>query len=181
MEEMRMSPMLIRVDKLKNVAGGHESLSLVFCKADLAAFTDMNLSPDTPLRLECEAENLDRIIKISGTVSASFSAVCDRCGSDTEVVVTTMFSESFSNLPEKVAEGEDDQGVHLFEGDSIDLLPYIEQALFLAMPMKILCREDCKGLCPTCGQNLNDKECSCDQSPIDPRLAVLADLLKKND
>ncbi|MEE0776702.1 MAG: DUF177 domain-containing protein, partial [Bacillota bacterium] len=43
------------------------------------------------------------------------------------------------------------------------------------------CREDCKGLCPSCGQNLNNKECSCDKSPIDPRLAVLADLLKEND
>lgn len=182
MEEMRMSPIIARVDKLKNVAGGRETLSFVLRKTELAPFTEMRLSHAVPLTFQGVAENFDRIIKITGTVSACFSAVCDRCGDVTDVTVTTDFSEAFTNLPEKVSEGEEaDDGVHFFEGDSIDLLPYIEQALFLAMPMKILCREDCRGLCPTCGQNLNNKECSCDQSPIDPRLAVLADLLKEDD
>ena len=182
MEEMRMSPMIIRVDKLKNVAGGREALSFSLSKEKLKGLTDLSLSDSKPLEFQGKAENLDRVLKVSGSISAQFTAECDRCGDETEFTITTDFSESFTNLPEKVSEGEEaDDDVHFFEGDVIDLLPYVEQALFLAMPMKVLCREDCKGLCPSCGQNLNNKECSCDKSPIDPRLAVLADLLKEND
>lgn len=62
--------------------------------------------------------------------------------------------------------------------DSFDLLPYIEDCLFINEPTKVLCSEDCKGLCQRCGANLNYETCSCnDEPPIDPRMEALRELL----
>ena len=57
---------------------------------------------------------------------------------------------------------------------------FVREDIFLALPTKFLCREDCKGLCPQCGKNLNDGSCSC-KKPVDPRLAVLQQLLDKEE
>lgn len=171
--------MKIKVDKLKNVAGIRETLEFSE-KAEELGNTELPLA-DTPLVFQGTLENLDRVIKIDGEIHCKLMGVCDRCGEPTETTVNTDFSESFTNLAEKVSEEESEEEVHLFTGDTIDLLPYIERAVFLAMPMKNLCKEDCLGLCPQCGVNRNKDKCSCDNTPIDPRLAVLGDMLKEFD
>lgn len=172
--------MKIKVDKLKNVAGIRKELEFTISPEDSRS-TDLNFSSQ-PINFKGVAENLERLIKITGNVEAVLKLNCDRCGEPLEYRVTADFNESFTNLAEKLPQQEDGEtSVHLFSGDEIELWPYIEQAIFLALPMKVLCKPDCKGLCPQCGQNLNVEDCSCDNDPIDPRLAVLADLLKEID
>ena len=172
--------MKIKVDKLKNVTGIRTDLEFQL-KAEDIGDSDLKLG-SRPLIFKGTIENLDRIIEIKGHISLSLRGVCDRCGENLEYEVDADFNESFTNLAEKVALGQDgERDIHLFTGDEIELWPYVEQSIFLALPMKILCKEDCKGLCPQCGQNLNIGDCSCDNDPIDPRLAVLADLLKEID
>lgn len=62
--------------------------------------------------------------------------------------------------------------------ETIDMVPYVEECLFINEPFKVLCDEDCKGLCPSCGANLNQEQCSCgDESDIDPRMEALKKLL----
>lgn len=62
--------------------------------------------------------------------------------------------------------------------EAIDLVPYVEECLFINEPFKALCDEDCKGLCPSCGANLNQKQCSCEgAADIDPRMEALKALL----
>ena len=61
----------------------------------------------------------------------------------------------------------------LYDGDQIDLAPLVAEQLILALPSRALCREDCQGLCPSCGTNLNLHQCGCAQQARDPRLAVL--------
>lgn len=173
-------PMICSVDKLKNVDGAKLKLDFSVDKAETEEKTELALA-DGELVFRGEMENKDRVITITGEVACVLRGSCDRCGEDVTTTITCDFEESFSNLEEKAddeAEREEEM-IHFFEGDVIDLLPYVEQAIFLDMPMKTLCREDCKGLCPECGINLNENECSCDKSPIDPRFAVLADLLNK--
>ncbi|MDD2499121.1 MAG: DUF177 domain-containing protein, partial [Desulfitobacteriaceae bacterium] len=70
-----------------------------------------------------------------------------------------------------------EEEIYFYEGDKIDILPQVLQTILLELPMKVLCREDCKGLCPVCGTNLNIKECRCERESIDPRLAALKNLL----
>lgn len=74
---------------------------------------------------------------------------------------------------------EFDDAVQMDAGtETIDLIPYVEECLFINEPFKVLCDEDCKGLCPNCGANLNHETCSCSaEAEIDPRLEALKKLL----
>lgn len=172
-------PMMIRVDKLKNIDGLVEPFRFSLSKEELRKDSGLKLA-EGDLVFTGTAENRDRIIAVSGEIRCALQGICDRCGMDVSIPMHVDFHESFTNLSDKCGEDEaGEEGVHFFSGEEIDLLPYVEQAIFLSRPMKTLCKEDCKGLCPICGTNLNEKTCSCDKSPIDPRLAVLADLLNK--
>ena len=76
---------------------------------------------------------------------------------------------------------EDDLTTAFYEHDEIDLDHLMREQFHLALPMKPLCREDCKGLCPRCGANRNTTTCTCEVRWEDPRLAGLKALLKDND
>ena len=167
--------MICKVDKVKNVDGSVAELRFALSPAAVAAVSDLSIDGD--LVFEGRSEHRDRIIHITGEVTLTLAKQCDRCGVAVKEPLTTAFSEAFTNVPERAA----DEAIHVFHGDEIELFPYVEQAIFLALPMKTLCKEDCNGLCPRCGTNLNEKECSCEKSPIDPRLAVLADLLGERE
>jgi uncharacterized protein len=71
-----------------------------------------------------------------------------------------------------------DMAVGFYQDDKIDLKHMIWEQVYLALPMKPLCKEDCRGLCPQCGTNLNLSTCSCERETVDPRLATLKALLK---
>jgi uncharacterized protein len=73
----------------------------------------------------------------------------------------------------------DDEEVNLITGGKIDFTPVLINAILLHIPMKTVCDENCKGICPQCGQNLNEKRCSCDDQDIDPRFAILESLFDK--
>ncbi|MCL6560327.1 MAG: DUF177 domain-containing protein, partial [Firmicutes bacterium] len=68
-----------------------------------------------------------------------------------------------------------------FHGDVLDVTPEVLKSIILALPMKAVCREECPGLCPGCGRNLNEGRCGCVNEDIDPRLSVLKDFFKKNN
>ena len=113
------------------------------------------------------------ILRMKGTVTARMQCVCDRCGTGfpskkvTEVDVTIVAQES------------DEHPEHfVLEGTEIDAGEILETCLILDMETKFLCREDCKGLCPHCGSNLNLGPCGC-RKEIDPRFAVLEQLLDR--
>ena len=70
----------------------------------------------------------------------------------------------------------EDADEEVFDGKTIDLDPIVREQVLLALPMNAVCREDCKGLCAQCGQNLNEKQCGCETKVIDPRLAPLMNI-----
>lgn len=71
---------------------------------------------------------------------------------------------------------EEDLGVVHVDGETFDLRPLLEEQLQLAVPMKPVCREDCKGLCAQCGADLNEGACDCEDDWVDPRWAALQEL-----
>ncbi len=85
---------------------------------------------------------------------------------------------SRSAADENVELQKDDLIRSVYEGDAVDLDELVREQILLALPTRTLCREECKGLCPECGANLNAGECDCAQKEIDPRWAALADLKK---
>ena len=81
-------------------------------------------------------------------------------------------------VTELANEENEDEWVFPLEGDSADLDDIVRTVFVLNLDSKLLCKEDCKGICEKCGKNLNEGECGCPKREIDPRLSALADLLK---
>ncbi len=124
---------------------------------------------------------------IHGTISAEQIGECDRCLVDTERQVETEFSLFFQvsgEGPDIETEEEDEGigGIYTLRADdhAIALDDEVIESLRLAYPMKNLCREDCKGLCPRCGTDLNKSECECEKGAIDPRWSKLEGLFPED-
>lgn len=111
-----------------------------------------------------------------GRLQADLAAECARCLTPFDQSVSSRISELFVYPPENAIEGAlvVDDDVH------VDLGPLLREDMLLAVPMHALCRPDCKGLCPTCGQNWNEGPCDCHAETRDPRWAALTQLLKES-
>ncbi len=123
-----------------------------------------------------EVVNTAGLLNLRGELTAEMICVCDRCG--------TVFDRT-KILPLDVplaADVSDELSPEVFavEGDGIDVSEVAETCFILDMEQKVLCRDDCKGLCPTCGKNLNEGPCRCTKAG-DPRFAVLGSLLETPD
>ncbi|AKT53050.1 DUF177 domain-containing protein [Selenomonas sp. oral taxon 478] len=112
--------------------------------------------------------------RIVGTVRAVRAFVCDRCLAESERENTYDFSEDYAKTP---GEADETEG---YDGETIVLDPLVRDTLLVAEPLRELCKSDCKGLCPVCGQNLNEGTCTCNTFVPDPRLAALESLLKND-
>ena len=113
------------------------------------------------------------ILTLEGTLTADLTCICDRCGAEFDSVKETVLNVTI--VEENTG---DDPELFLLEGDEIDLDEILSTCFVLDMETKFLCTEDCKGLCSGCGKNLNLGPCEC-RKPIDPRFAVLVQLLDK--
>jgi len=92
-------------------------------------------------------------IKIHGDFS--IVTICDRCTADIEVTIPT--EESFYVFPQS----NDTDIDYFYSGESIELDDFIRESIVMSIPDKILCSEDCEGVCSNCGANMNDKKCNC--------------------
>lgn len=129
-----------------------------------------------PVRLEGEVSDDAGAITLSATVYAHVTTRCARCGKPVEYDKET----DVEFLLVKELEGEEEDlrdDVYLVESDVVELDDILISELILDMEMAVVCDEDCKGLCPKCGQNLNQGECGCVVKEVDPRLAVLQKFL----
>ena len=121
-----------------------------------------------------EVYNEAGVLTLTGEITAEMVCICDRCGDEFE---STKVTELFATIVEEP--NDDNPELFVLEGDEIDLSGILSTLFILDMETKFLCREDCKGLCSTCGKNLNLGPCAC-RKQLDPRFAVLEQLLDKN-
>ena len=127
-----------------------------------------------PITLEGELYVTGDIINLEGTVLAELSLPCSRCLVNFSHSVDIQIHEKFSvNSDDK--DDEDDEIIFI-DGDTIDITNIIKNNIIMSLPIKKLCKEDCKGLCQNCGLNLNVSSCNCGSNDVDPRLAKLKDL-----
>ena len=127
--------------------------------------------------LEVEAEGTDVFVR--GHVAVEVPQTCSRCAEVFPLKVDTDVDARLVPRPsqgDSVELGADDLDLDFYSNDQIDLTRIVETETSLALPMKSLCRSDCRGLCPVCGVNRNAVPCACASRPPDPRLAVLRDL-----
>jgi uncharacterized protein len=100
-------------------------------------------------------------VSVRGTVRSTLTAHCARCLREVSQPLSADIDEVF--VRESDPENPDQR---LLEGHEIDLTSPAREALLLEMPMRLLCREDCRGLCPVCGANLNETPCDCPKGPV---------------
>ena len=125
-----------------------------------------------PVRLEGEVSDDAGAITLSATVYAHVTTRCARCGKPVEYDKET----DVEFLLVKELEGEEEDlrdDVYLVESDVVELDDILIPELILDMEMAVVCDEDCKGLCPKCGKDLNEGDCTCPTKEIDPRLAII--------
>jgi uncharacterized protein len=130
------------------------------------------------LEAELTAHSQGGLAEVEGTIRFKVHSLCSRCLTPVDETLAVPFRERFASRPDAVPQ-EDQDEVHLVTDDHITLDPYVEEAVWLALPLAPLCSSGCKGLCPQCGTNLNEKPCGCSNDSIDPRLAGLADFFKQ--
>ena len=133
---------------------------------------------DTPLGGSLLLESVVEGILVSGSITGTWTVRCARCLTERAQPFTVEVSELFAaSLPGADAdEQDDDDDRYALVGDAIDLEQLIRDAVGVEMPFAPLCQPDCLGLCEVCGGNRNLNECP-GHDAIDPRFAVLADLL----
>ena len=116
-------------------------------------------------------------IWVRGTLAVGVDLQCVRCLAPVERELEIELDERFQLPP---IDGEDKGEVYPIDVDHhIDLKPVLREAVVVSTPMRVLCRVDCAGLCPTCGQDLKEGPCDCPTDDIDPRMAVLGALLEE--
>ncbi len=94
-------------------------------------------------------------VPVEGSFRAATQVSCSRCLKPLRYAVEFGFSEYFAKDPEQ------DEGIYPYTADVIELDTMLEDNIVMSLPMRFLCREDCKGLCPVCGRDLNEGECGC--------------------
>ena len=129
-----------------------------------------------PVNAQGTVRNTAGVLVMKGTVSTRIHGICDRCAADFQRDVS--FPIDAVLVTELSSEEDEDENLFPLVGDSADLEEIVRTVFVLNLDSKLLCREDCNGLCPRCGKNLNLGPCDCRKEP-DPRLAALAQLLER--
>ena len=111
-----------------------------------------------------------RGILVQGTLDTQVSGQCARCLDAVPIELEVPIEELFVYPPEPGVEST------VAEDGILDIAPLLREEIILDTPIGVLCKPDCAGICPTCGQNLNDGPCACEREDIDPRFAALKNL-----
>ena len=165
--------MQLCITKIKHHPAASQHYELVDDQLTAAAhgYTEFSLAGPVIFKGQV-TNNGDGMFMVSGVYQATLQLTCSRCLSSFELPLTGEINALFGASALADAEGE--LAVHSFSGDNIELDDLLLSEISFALPMQPLCREDCRGLCPECGTNLNHDACSCVKETIDPRWAKLA-------
>ena len=166
--------MLLGLSKIIDCPGATVDFSTSVDLSDLQYGTCFPVTE--PVKASGTVRNTAGVLVMKGTITTCIHGICDRCAAEfdreMELPIDAVLVTELAN------EENEDEWVFTLEGDSADLDDIVRTIFVLNMDSKLLCSDDCKGLCCGCGKNLNFETCSCEKE-IDPRLAALKQLLNK--
>ena len=168
-----MKPFVVNVADLLGRPGSRRRERVEGRLAEPVRVVDTGIRPEVPVVVDTRLEWVSDGLLATGTVSGGWEAPCRRCLKPAQGELEVDFQELFEADPR---EGE----TYRLRHDSIDLEPLAREALTLDLPLAPLCTADCRGLCPTCGADLNLGDCDCPPAPPDIRWAAL-DVLRTAD
>ena len=137
-------------------------------------FTGSRLSFEAPVSINGSIHNIGGTLEISADITGSYKTQCSRCG---KVITAELNSTLFESVANDFSDADDE--CMILSGNVLDIEGSIRASVFDDIPLKFLCSEDCKGLCPECGINLNEEECNCDTTVYDPRFAIFRNLQQR--
>ena len=166
--------MLLGLSKIIDCPGASVSFSTSVDLSDLRYGVSYPVSE--PVLAQGIVRNTAGVLMMTGNLTTCIHGICDRCAGEFDRPIN--FPIQVVLVTELSNEENEDEWVFPLEGDSADLDDIVRTVFVLNLDSKLLCREDCAGLCPRCGKNLNDGPCNC-QKELDPRFAALKQLLEK--
>jgi uncharacterized protein len=170
----------VRMDTLLDLSRFRGNVSRLERRYEPAQFdrTGDEFRVAAPIELEADIRREGRKFHLVGRVATRLELDCSRCLEPFAVSINAPFDVVY--MPEGADAGEPERqvqpeevSVEFYKDDVIDLGQLMGEQFYLALPMKPLCRDDCKGLCPDCGINRNRETCTCKREWVDPRLAPL--------
>jgi uncharacterized protein len=161
--------MKIDVSELFRKKVTHKNIDLVVDGSEVFSLSQ-DIRIDNPINVKGVLSLSGDILHFDGQIKCDAILQCSRCTEEFVYSVDIEAHEEFSHNDEN-----EDDNIIFIEGDKIDITEIIENNILLALPIKPLCSESCKGLCQSCGTNLNNNACKCDDVEVDPRLAQLKD------
>jgi uncharacterized protein len=142
----------------------------------------------SPVHLGGDLQRSGGKVRLTGRLQTVIELACSRCLEALPVPVDTKYellylpaSEEAAAVGEERELEDEDLGTSYYRDGVIDLADLVREQIYLALPMKPLCQDACRGLCPQCGTNLNTGSCTCAPGWEDPRLAPLKALARNND
>ena len=166
--------MLLGLSKIIDCPGASVPFETSVDLSDLRYGTSYPVSE--PVLASGTVRNTAGVLMMTGSITTCIHGICDRCASEFDREID--FPIDVVLVTELANEENEDEWVFPLEGDSADLDDIVRTVFVLNLDSKLLCDEDCKGLCCRCGKNLNDGPCGC-QKELDPRFAALKQLLEK--
>ena len=141
---------------------------------------------DEPVAVDFMLTHDARDLRLGGFLETALRFTCARCLKQVPRRLATSFDLLYVPQPPATADAEeeieldyDEMDVGFYDGIRLDVDLMVLEQIELSIPMRFVCREDCRGLCYTCGADLNERTCSCTQQTGDSRLAVLREFRKK--
>jgi len=132
------------------------------------------------------AERAGEEIRITGKLDTRVEVACSRCLEPAQIHVSKPFDlffrkrdEAMFDEDEEVELGEKETRTAFFTGTKLLIADILREQILLSLPMKVLCKVDCKGLCPTCGTNLNSGSCSCPAEEFSPHMDTLLEIKRR--
>ena len=191
---MARSPFLFNTHDLPRRAGEMREYSLNITEHEPLGYDLVSIRKNEPISITLRIESVSEGVLASGEVESLAEAECGRCLEPIEYEIDERFTELFLYEPEnkrgkkpekKSAKNEDDLDdeveVRYMDGNEIDLDGPIRDVIILNLPQNPLCKPDCKGLCPDCGEKLENLPPDHAHEKVDARWAALGDLAKKLD
>ena len=119
-----------------------------------------------------------RELSITGEADLLLDIPCDRCLEPVKVPFSLHFMKNVNLQESEDASDDEMDEKNYIDGYNLDVDKLLYNEILIGWPMKILCSEDCKGICNVCGQNLNKGSCDCEDTSLDPRMSVIRDVFK---
>jgi uncharacterized protein len=135
----------------------------------------------SPIIVHLNLFKVGRVVQVKSQMETRVDWLCARCLEIFSMALTSEYSTTLKPRPdfptaEEVELTRQDLETDFYDGEEIDLTSFVQDQVLLALPQKAVCREECRGLCPRCGKNLNRGVCSCPTGFMDPRFEALKNI-----